>query len=150
MRARAAGAGLLCAGLLLLVAAVAPAAERDPLAPRVPKDRLDAVRSAVNPVPATSEAVARGREVYRGVGSCNVCHGEGGDGRGIGATGLDPSPRDFTNGRWQAARTDGELMWVLRNGSPGSAMITVVPGLISEEAGWDVIHFIRTFGERRR
>jgi hypothetical protein len=29
-------------------------------------------------------------------------------------------------------------------------MITVVPGLISEADGWDVINYVRTFGARRR
>lgn len=141
-RALLIGAGLLWLG----AAATADAAERDPLAPRAPADRLEELRATENPVPATAASVERGREVYRGRGSCNVCHGEAGDGKGIGASGLDPSPRDFTNPRWQQARTDGELMWVLRHGSPGSAMITVVPGLISEAEGWDVINYIRTFG----
>jgi mono/diheme cytochrome c family protein len=132
--------------LALLGSGAARAAERDPLAPRVPAKRLAEARALNNPVAATDASVAAGRAVYRGVGSCNVCHGEEGDGKGIGASGLDPSPRDFTNRRWQKARTDGELMWVLRHGSPGSAMITVVPGLISEAEAWNVINYIRTFG----
>jgi len=132
--------------LWLLGAGCAVAAERDALAPRVPANRLDEVRALENPVPATPDSVRAGSAIYRGVGSCNVCHGEEGNGQGIGASGLDPSPRDFTNPRWQKARTDGELMWVLRHGSPGSAMITVVPGLISEREAWDVINYIRSFG----
>lgn len=129
---------------LVLAATVAVAAERDPLRPRVPGGKLAEVRAMVNPVPSSAESISRGDAVFRGVGSCNVCHGEEGDGIGIGASGLDPSPRDLTNGKWQAARTDGELMWVLRHGSPGTAMITVVPGLISEEDGWHVINFMRS------
>jgi len=134
------------AALALLGVAPAVAAERDPMALRVPSDQLKELKALVNPVPDTPEMVAEGEEVFRGVGSCNVCHGETGNGQGIGASGLDPSPRDFTNKRWQAARSDGELMYVLRHGSPGSAMITAVPGLISEEEGWKVIRYIRTFG----
>lgn len=140
--------GLLAAVAVFCIvgAGMAVAAERDPLAPRVPADRLDEMRALTNPVPVTDASLEQGREVYRGRGSCNVCHGEEGDGKGIGASGLDPSPRDFTNHRWQQARTDGELMWVLRHGSPGSAMITVVPGLISEQDAWNVINYLRTFG----
>jgi len=136
------------AAALVLVAGAAWAAERDPIPPRVPAGQLEAVRGELNPVPATPESIARGEEVFRGVGSCNVCHGENGDGKGIGASGLDPSPRNFANAKWQKARADGELMWVLRHGSPGTAMITVVPGLISEAEGWDVINYVRTFSGR--
>jgi len=136
----------VAAVLTLLGAAPAAAAERDPMALRVPSDKLQELRAVENPVPDTPEMVAEGEAVFRGVGSCNVCHGETGNGQGIGASGLDPSPRDFTNKRWQKARSDGELMYVLRHGSPGSAMITAVPGLISEEDGWKVIRYIRTFG----
>jgi mono/diheme cytochrome c family protein len=137
---------LLAVAVALLGASPASAAERDPLAPRVPADKLAALKAQVNPEPDTPAVIAEGQKIFRGVGSCNVCHGEDGNGQGIGASGLDPSPRNFTNKRWQAARSDGELMWVLKHGSPGSAMITVVPGLISEEDGWKVIRYLRTFG----
>lgn len=146
---RAVAVAAVAAGVLL-AAVAARAAERDPIPPRVPEAQRQAARALVNPVPATPESIARGQAVYRGVGSCNVCHGEDGDGTGIGASGLDPGPRNFTNPKWQEARTDGELMWVLRHGSPGTAMITVVPGLISEADGWDVINYLRTFGGARR
>jgi len=36
-------------------------------------------------------------------------------------------------------------MWVLRNGSAGTEMPVRVGKVISEEEGWSVIHFIRTF-----
>ena len=120
------------------------AAERDPMTPRVPTDQLAAARQLENPIPYTSESVGKGQKIYRGRGSCNVCHGETGQGDGIGGPGLDPSPRNLTNTRWQSARTDGELMWVLKNGSPGTPMITVVPGLISEQDGWHLINFLRS------
>lgn len=138
--------GITCAFTcaLLSAATIAGAAERAPLLPRVPDARMAQVKALKNPVPVSPESIQRGREVFRGVGSCNVCHGEEGRGDGIGASGLDPGPRNLTNGKWQDARSDGELMWVLRHGSPGTAMITVVPGLITEEDGWNVINFIRS------
>jgi mono/diheme cytochrome c family protein len=141
--------GVISIAGIALAAGAARAAERDPIPPRVPSDQREAARTLVNPVPPTPESIARGKAIFWGVGSCNVCHGEDGDGNGIGASGLDPSPRDFTNPKWQKARTDGDLMWVLRHGSPGTAMITVVPGLISEADGWDVINFLRTFSGSR-
>jgi hypothetical protein len=55
------------------------------------------------------------------------------------------SPRDFTDAKWQELRTDGELMWVLKNGSPGTGMPARVGKVITEEEGWSVIQFIRAF-----
>ena len=57
----------------------------------------------------------------------------------------DTQPRDFTDTKWQEIRTDGEMMWVLKNGSPGTSMPIRVGNVISEEEGWKVILFIRTF-----
>ena len=129
---------------LAVTAATALAEERNILESRVPASRLDEARALKNPIPADKASVQIGKGVYRGRGSCNVCHGEEGRGDGIGASGLDPSPRNLTNPQWQAARTDGELMWVFKHGSPGTAMITVVPGLVTEEQAWHLINFIRS------
>jgi hypothetical protein len=44
-----------------------------------------------------------------------------------------PLPRSFTDKKWQAARTDGELFWILKNGSKGTAMASFVPLVLTEE-----------------
>jgi len=112
--------------------------------PRVPREILEEVQEIENPFPATNEQIEAGRKIYFGKGLCVTCHSN--DGRGVRIRGH--SPRDFTNGKWQATRTDGELMWVLRNGSPGTGMPVRVGKVISESEGWSVIHFIRTFGDK--
>ncbi|MFQ5508416.1 MAG: c-type cytochrome [Leptospirillia bacterium] len=114
----------------------------------MPEAKLEEARAMVNPVPVTPESLKKGEEAYFGIGSCNVCHGEDGKGDGIGAYGLDPGPRNLTNPKWQEARSDGEIMWVFRHGSRGTAMITVVPGLISEDEAWNVINYIRSLKSR--
>ena len=129
---------------LAVPATAALAAERDALKPRVPQGRIDAAKAIQNPIEATKASVKIGEGVYRGRGSCNVCHGEQGGGDGIGASGLDPSPRNLTNPKWHKARTDGELMYVFKHGIPGTAMITVVPGLVTEEQAWHLVNFIRS------
>ena len=53
-----------------------------------------------------------------------------------------------TDKKWQEIRTDGEMMWVLRNGSPGTEMPVRVGKVINEEEGWSVIHFIRTLKDK--
>ena len=112
--------------------------------PRVPKEILEEVQEIENPYPATDEQIEAGRKIYFGKGLCVTCHSK--DGTGVRVPGH--SPRDFTNGKWQETRTDGELMWVLRNGSPGTGMPVRVGKVISENEGWSVIHFIRTFGDK--
>ncbi|MFZ5862652.1 MAG: c-type cytochrome [Nitrospirota bacterium] len=123
------------------------AAERDPIQPRVPKDQMEAAKAVTNPVPMTPENVAVGEGLYRGKGTCFVCHGEKGLGDGPAAVGFDPSPRNFTNGAFHQARTDGELMWVLKNGSPGTAMVPLVGSVITEEEGWKILLYERSLAQ---
>lgn len=118
----------------------------DVLRPRVPAPELSAARALQNPLEHTPATVARGRDLYHGKGFCVACHGP--HGRGI--TGVDPAllrgalPTNFTDPRWQAARSDGELLWVLKHGSAGTAMASFVPAVLSEEEGWTVIHYVHT------
>src|SRR5690349_3142249 len=53
-------------------------------------------RKLQNPVPASPEALAAGKESYRE--HCQSCHGENGDGKGDKATELSVAPGDFTDG----------------------------------------------------
>ncbi|MFH0341536.1 MAG: c-type cytochrome [Chromatiales bacterium] len=116
------------------------------LRPRVPEAELTAARALKNPIARTSTVIARGREIYNGKGFCVACHGR--DGRGI--SGVDPTllkgalPTDFTDKEWQTARADGEVMWVLKHGSSGTAMASFVPSVLTEEEGWTPIHYLRT------
>jgi len=107
---------------------------------------LAAAQARKNPLPDTSEVVERGRALYYGKGFCVACHGR--NGRGI--TDVNPTmlkgalPTDFTQAEWQAARTDGELLWVLQYGSPGTAMASFIPAVLTEEEAWQVIWFVRS------
>ena len=55
-------------------------------------------------------------------------------------------PRNFTDKSWQTVRTDGELMWILKNGSSGTAMVSFVPETLTEKEAWQIILVIRAFG----
>jgi mono/diheme cytochrome c family protein len=59
-------------------------------------------------------SLAAGQKVY--TERCVLCHGTSGKGDGQGAAGLDPKPRDHTNGEYMNARTDDQLLEVIRNG----------------------------------
>ena len=118
------------------------------LKPRVPIEQIEEARSRTNPVPATEETIEKGKKLFQGKAFCVTCHGR--DGKGLGGdiepgTLKGPLPRNFTDKEWQAARTDGELFWILKNGSKGTAMASFIPLILTEEEAWQVLHYVRSF-----
>jgi mono/diheme cytochrome c family protein len=94
--------------------------------------------------------IVKGKALYEGKAFCKVCHGP--DGKGLGAdidprTLKGPLPRNFTDKKWQAARTDGELFWILKNGSKGTAMASFIPLILTEEEAWQVLRYVRSFAQ---
>jgi mono/diheme cytochrome c family protein len=131
----------------LAMATVAWGGTPEVLRPRVPSEQLETVRAVRNPLTSTPETIAKGKALYHGKAFCLVCHGA--DGRGLGSD-LDlkgPLPRDFTDKEWQQARTDGELIWILKNGSAGTAMAPFIPLVLTEEEAWQLISYIRDLGK---
>ncbi|HEY7623730.1 MAG TPA: c-type cytochrome [Candidatus Limnocylindria bacterium] len=74
---------------------------------------------AANPVASDPRALTTGRNAY--TGSCAVCHGAKGDGRG--AFGPSTYP-DATNllGDTAKEKTDAQLFWIVKNGLGFTAM----------------------------
>ncbi len=112
----------------------------------VPDYALAPAHAETNPLSSTPETIERGKAIFLGKGFCAACHGR----EGKGLTGIPPGrfenePRNFTDPIWQQARTDGELMWILRNGSAGTAMAPFIPLVLTEEEAWQVIAYIRQF-----
>jgi mono/diheme cytochrome c family protein len=119
------------------------------LKPRVPADQIQQAKTWKNPLPATAETIEKGKQFFHGKAFCVTCHGK--DGKGLGSdiepgTLKGPLPRDFTDQEWQAARTDGELLWILKNGSKGTAMAPFIPLILTEEEAWHVLLYVRSFG----
>lgn len=122
------------------------------LKPRVPNDQLREARTWTNPLPATEETIEKGKNLFQGKAFCMTCHGK--DGKGLGSdiepgTLKGPLPRDFTDKDWQAARTDGELLWILKYGSNGTAMAPFIPLILTEEEAWQVLLYVRSFDPNR-
>lgn len=136
---------------LIIMAGVACGGERVVMKPRVPAEQLSTVKAIKNPLPNTPDNIAKGKIIFAGKGRCIVCHGAGGDGTEISGIIPDsqPSPRDFHNLDWQKTRTDGELKWVITNGVPGSVMRGYSAILANDEEIWQVIIYIRSFGQKR-
>ncbi|MDP2227513.1 MAG: cytochrome c, partial [Moraxellaceae bacterium] len=78
-----------------------------------------------NPVLPTSRHMTRARRLYEGSGravSCATCHGRRGDGMGVLASQFNPPPRNFACARTVTDIPDGQLFWIIRYGSPDTAM----------------------------
>jgi mono/diheme cytochrome c family protein len=139
---------LLAITACALVGVTAYAAERNPTIPRVPDDQLAAAKAMKNPIANTPENIAQGKSIYERKGTCFTCHGASGKGDGPAGLVLDPSPRNFTNPEFQKNRTDGELFWVIKNGSPETGMVPMTGKVITEDDTWHVILYLRTFAGR--
>jgi mono/diheme cytochrome c family protein len=124
------------------------ASDSEVLKPRVPPDQIAEAKSWTNPFAATAEYIERGKAIFHGKAFCVTCHGR--DGKGLAdVEGLRGKlPRNFTDKAWQAARTDGELFWILKNGSPGTDMAPFIPLVLTEEEAWQVLLFVRSFGQQ--
>jgi mono/diheme cytochrome c family protein len=129
---------------LLLTATATLAAERSMMQPRVPADKLVEARALTSPLRSSTEIVAQGKALYNGKGTCFNCHGKDGGGNGPVAAQLDPSPRNFQHHGFWRHRTEGEIFWVIKNGSPGTSMIGFV-GQLTDEEIWAVIQYERSF-----
>ena len=136
--------------MLILLVAVASlgvpvlAAERHMMQPRVPLDKLAEARALKSPFTNSPEVIEQGKTVYHGKGTCFTCHGVDGDGKGTAAANLNPAPRNFQHHGFWRHRTEGELFWVIKHGSLGTAMIGFGQVLADEEI-WALIHYERTF-----
>jgi hypothetical protein len=70
---------------------------------------------------------------------CIRCHGI--DGRGVWDI---PDVPNFTNARWQASRTDGQLARAILEGR--GAVMPPWRGTLSLEEAWAMARYVRTFG----
>ena len=100
-----------------------------------------------NPVPPTAENIAEGRRLFNQDAkptACKLCHGARGNGNGSWARRLEPPPRNFTCADAMEGLPDGQLFWIIQNGSRGTAMPAHKSTLKPEEI-WQLILFIRKF-----
>ncbi len=149
------GRGLLVLSMGLMSGVAGPATgqaeEVEPLRPRVPVGERVWARTLVPPFGSTKtaspEIVEQGRILYEGKGACVSCHGKSGLGDGPVGRRLQPGPRNFTNCKFHKRRRDGELFWIIKNGSRGTGMVPMIPVTITEEEAWKILAYERSFCE---
>ena len=102
-----------------------------------------------NPVPLNDKTLKAGEKIFQLQGkpiTCKTCHGEKGD--GIAESGFEstPPPRNFTCAETMEALPDGQLFWIIRNGSPKTSMFAF-PSLTDDQV-WQLVHYIRQFSKQ--
>ena len=120
--------------------------------------RTPAVRA--NPVAATAESLAAGRQVYQRL--CRACHHASGNGKGPYGIAKSLTPSDFTDARWDFGASDGEIFAAIRDGIPspqleeatrrptagGPSLDHAYEGRISDRDIWNVVNHLRTFAQK--
>ena len=73
-----------------------------------------------NPVEATEESIAKGKELFMGKeGNCIFCHGETGSGNKENLPRLRRVPADLSDHKRMPKLSDGEIFWKITKGIPG-------------------------------
>jgi len=102
-----------------------------------------------NPLIPTKENIDQGRKLFLKNAkptACKLCHGSRGNGNGSLARRMNPPPRNFTCEKIMEDLPDGQLFWVIKNGSKGTAM-PAHRFFLRDNQIWQLILFIRKFLE---
>lgn len=97
-----------------------------------------------NPVPRTSDGLAKGRQLY--ADRCADCHGKKGRGDGGGGADLERRPTDLTASPVQT-QTDGSLFWKI---TEGRRPMPAYRRKLSDEQRWQVVHFLRSLAPNNK
>jgi len=98
-----------------------------------------------NPVAATPESIASGKQVYQRY--CASCHGltaEGGSGSDI-----SPPAPDLTDSEWKRGSTDGEIFDVIKNGVPPELNMEPWGDRINDTNIWNVVNYVRSLAKKK-
>ena len=102
-----------------------------------------------NPLAATPPNLLAGKTLFyvdAKPSACRICHGIDGDGLGIMFHRVEPKPRNFTCSRTMNDLADGQLFWIIKNGSPGTAMPSF--SYLEDDQIWQLILYLRSFSKK--
>lgn len=104
----------------------------------------DNIYKQSNPLKSTADIISAGEKLYASGAkplACVQCHGATGKGDGKMAMGMEPKPRDFSCQAMMKDIPDGQLYWVIKNGSKGTGMMGF--NALKDEEIWQVVSYIR-------
>ena len=111
----------------------------------------DNILTQRNPIEKNREMLYAGESLFQIESqptACKICHGVTGNGLGLMAQGLNPPPRNFTCRSTMESISDGQLFWIIRNGSPGTGMHAFKN--LKDREIWQIVRYLRTFSEKSR
>lgn len=117
--------------------------------PRFTGQAPEADYNRVNPLPDDAATRRAGEKLFLGKDGhfgCANCHGEKGGGNGPLASQFNPPPRNFACAKTVNGIPDGQLAWIIRNGSPGTAMPAHKD--YTDEQVWQLVTYLRTLAKR--
>lgn len=135
------------AGLAAWLLAAAFAAQAAPPPGECPQPRFtgkapDEYYNRKNPLGGSDGSA--GERLFQGetnAANCAICHGKRGDGKGPLAKQYDPPPRNFACAMTINGIPDGQLFWIIRFGSPGTAMPP--HAALKDDQIWQLISYLR-------
>lgn len=101
-----------------------------------------------NPLKPTRKTLSAGRRLYMGGAKpfgCYPCHGINGNSKGMTALKMTLKPRDFACREMMKEIPDGQLFWVIKNGSKGTEMKGY--NTLKDEQVWQIVAYIRQFAK---
>jgi mono/diheme cytochrome c family protein len=103
-----------------------------------------------NPVPATAESIAAGKEAYDGYcAGCHAADAAGGlmlsitEDRGL------PPPPSLIDDEWDYGASDGEVFSVTKWGVPPEYIMGGFDGRITDTDIWNVINYLRSLAQKQ-
>ena len=102
----------------------------------------------INPLGSSPDAIAAGEKLYQKEAkplACVQCHGMKGQGDGAMAKGMNPKPRDFSCSAMMKGISDGQLFWIIKNGSKGTGMMGFAA--LKDDQVWQVVSYLRKFSK---
>jgi hypothetical protein len=97
-----------------------------------------------NPLKGTIKEIREGESYFQREvqpTACKICHGAVGNGMGM-MHGLNPQPRNFLCKQMMKDISDGQMYWIIKNGSQGTAMPAFAD--LPDEVVWKIILYIRS------
>jgi len=102
-----------------------------------------------NPFPKNEANLKAGEILYQEKAkptACRLCHGYRGGGNGQLSMSLNPPPRNFSCAQTMKALSDGQLFWIIKKGSKGTAM-PIHEHHLTDKQIWQLIRYIRGFAK---
>jgi mono/diheme cytochrome c family protein len=130
---------------LVLAGAIAPRPQAQDAAPpaaapafKIPPEAV----SLANPVRPTAESLSHAKKIYGY--ECALCHGEDGAGAGDISKNMKAKMPDFRDPTALKGRTDGELMYIIKN---GKGEMDGEGQRVKPDDLWNLVNYVRSFAK---